>query len=40
METKKNTPFPYIAGGLFAFLALMQLAGFYLNVLYILWLAA
>ncbi len=40
METKKNTPFPYIAGGLFAFLALMQLAGFYLSVLYILWLAA
>lgn len=39
METRKNTPFPYIAGGLFAFLALMRLANFHLSVLSVLWLA-
>lgn len=39
METRKNTPFPYIAGGLFTFLALIQLANFHLSVLSVLWLA-
>lgn len=38
METKKNIPFPYIAGGLFAFLALVQLASLHLSLLPILWL--
>lgn len=39
METRKSTPFSYIAGGLFAFLALMRLANFHLSVLSVLWLA-
>ena len=39
METKKNVPFNYIAGGFFAFLALMQLANFHFSVVSVLWLA-
>lgn len=39
METKKNAPFNYIAGGLFAFLALLRLVNFYFSVAGILWMA-